>query len=93
MVARALVVIVVLLACGIAVVALRVEIIREGHRIRLLEERQHAAQQEGRRLDAAIHGKVTAERATIMNEKLHLGLAPPDRAFGDIPLVSEGRRP
>ena len=79
MIGRALALIAILLAAGLATVALRVAATQEGYKIQGLDLRVRAASRENRRLEARLEETVTARRALLMNEKLNLGLRPPAR--------------
>jgi hypothetical protein len=70
-------VIALLLAAALAVVALRVQIVREGYEIQRLEARRAVELDQRRDLDAKMAGTVTATNAQEMNSELGLGFQPP----------------
>ena len=82
MVGRALALIAVLMASGLAVVGLRVAIRQEGYEIQKLDARRRAAERENARLKSRLDETVTATRAAQMNVRLKLGLRPPEQLEG-----------
>ena len=82
MVGRALALIAVLMASGLAVVGLRVAIRQEGYEIQKLDARRRAAERENARLKSRLDETVTATRAEQMNVRLDLGLRPPEQLEG-----------
>jgi hypothetical protein len=76
MLTRSFMVIALMLAAGLAVVALRVQIVQEGYEIQRLEARRARALYHRRDLDSKMANTVTATKADQMNKDLGLGLQP-----------------
>ena len=77
MLPRGLLAIVILLASALAVIHLRVEIMREGYHLGRLDARHGVLEDEGRVIQTRINRTVTSTRADEMNRTLGLGLQPP----------------
>jgi hypothetical protein len=92
MLARSFMVIALMLAAGLAIVALRVQIVQEGYEIQQLEARRARALYHRRDLDSKMANTVTATNADQMNTDLKLGLHPP-RTLPKAETKPEGGRP